>query len=292
MMSMNTRGLGIFLTCLSFFGFTLMDSMLKWVGMRCPVNQAFFISTFVGAAFLAIYAARKNGLVSLKTSHAKLHILRGILYLAQFGMVIYSLRHMALSNFYALIFAAPMFITVLSAVFLREAAPWQQWMATLTGFIGVLIVLRPDSHFEVVGFAVLAATLIYSADVIFMQIIGRDEPPAVVMLYPMATSLPPALAWLLLQHAPVAISDFAWLTGAGFLMGFSSLLLAVGFRLATTPVAAPFHYTQMIWGIIIGWLVWKDLPDLWSGVGAAIIVGSGLYILHRETREEAIPSHA
>ncbi len=279
----NRTGAGILNTCFAFLCFTLMDAVLKWVGVRAPVAEEFFIATLVAAITVFAYGTRcGRDFAGLRTHYLKLHALRSVMFVAQFSLVIYSFRHMTLANFYALVFTAPLFITALSAVFLKEPVGWRRWTATAVGFAGVLIDLRPNGDMSIVSFYVLAATLLYSVDVIFMRIANRKDSTAATTFYVQALSLIPGGAYMAFTWQPVATGDIAWLCLAGVLCGIALMALVRGFRLASTPVAAPFHYTQLIWGLGIGWYIWQELPDVFTWIGGAVIVASGLYILHRE----------
>ena len=259
-----------------------MDAVIKWVGPRSSVAETFFVVTAVSTALLFLWATRHGTLAELRTRHLRLHIFRGLLYVVEFGCLIYGVRAMKLGNFYALVFTAPLFITALSAVFLREFVGWRSWAATAAGFLGVLVILRPSEALGPTSYCVLLSAVLYAIDVILMRKTQQHDSTAAVMFYAELAALVPAAMLLCFTGLNLTPADLAWMSLAGVLQALALVALVVGFRLAGVAVAAPFNYSQILWGVGIGWAVWREVPDIWTGVGAAIIVVSGLYMLKRE----------
>jgi drug/metabolite transporter (DMT)-like permease len=280
--------LGILITCLCFFLFTVMDICIKWVGNRCPVMESFLILAGTAAVTIAIPTWVQHGLSGLKTHHPQVHLLRGITNFASFLLVIYALPRVTLANFYALIFALPLFLTVLSALFLREPTGRQRWLATMVGFVGVLVVLRPSLSLNLGELGVLACSVLYSITIILMRYTDKQDSSAAIMFWMLVVPLPVAFALTVINFVPLGFSDIAWLVLSGVLYGSGNLALAEGFRLASTPVAAPFHYTQLLWGIPLGYFIWHEIPDAYTWIGGAVIVASGLYLLRHESRVEKV----
>ena len=279
----NRRVLGIAITCVAFFAYTVMDGILKWLGPRVPVMEQFAGTACVSALILfAIGSRAGTRLVRLRTGNIKLHCLRATLFLGEFCLCIYSFNHIPLASFYTLIFTAPLFVTLLSALFLKETIGWRSWIATLAGFGGVLVDLRPGHELSLYSLCTLVAAVLFSSETVLMRIANRRDSAISTMFYVNALSFMPACLYVAAHFQPVAMQDLAWLVLCGALLAIAQVTLVTGFRLATNPVAAPFHYTQLIWGVAIGWAVWGDLPDLWTWTGAAVIAGSGLYVLRRE----------
>jgi drug/metabolite transporter (DMT)-like permease len=278
--------LGIVITCVSFFAFTIMDICIKWVGGRCPVIESFLILASTAAITIAIPVLIRHGRAGLKTHHPYLHILRGMTNFSSFLLVIYALPIVTLADFYALIFAVPLFLALLSALVLKEATGRQRWLATILGFAGVLIVLRPSLALNPGEFGVLACAILYSITIILMRYAGKQDSSAAIIVWMLLAPLPLALILTIFNFQPLDLTDFCWLALSGILYGIGNLALAEGFRLASTPVAAPFQYTQLLYGIPLGYFIWHELPDMYTWVGGAVIVASGLYLLRHEARRE------
>lgn len=206
-----------------------------------------------------------------------------------FGSTIFNflaLRTLQLAETVSIFFFAPMVITALAGPLLGEWAGWRRWMAILVGFVGVLVITRPGlGTFGLGHVYALAAMGSYCLYVIMTRQIGAYESAESMIFYsalapvvfmapavPLAGSLPPdTLAWVLLLSL-------------GFYGAMGHWLLIKAYKIASTSALAPYPYMQMVWMILLGYLVFDDLPDLWTVFGALIIVASGLYIVHRESR--------
>ena len=280
--------LGIVITCACFFIFTIMDICIKWVGTRCPVMETFFILSSVGSLTIGGRIFFRYGTKGFQTLHMKVHLVRGPLNFLHFMLVIYALPRTTLADFYALIFAIPLFVSLLSAIILKDYPGYQRWLATIVGFLGVLVVLRPSMTISLGELSVLIAAALYSVTIILMRYANRDS-SAVIMFYMMFNALPLAFIGMLFNHQSLSLADLSVLAFSGFLYGLGNLALAEGFRLATTSLAAPFQYMQLLYGIPLGYFIWHELPDAYTWIGGAVIVGSGLYLLRHESRTEKVP---
>lgn len=195
-----------------------------------------------------------------------------------------AVQYLQLAETISIYFFGPMVITALAGPLLGEWAGWRRWVAIIVGFIGVLIIVRPG--FEAVGighFYSILSMLSYCIYVIMTRRMGARESAESMIFY---SALAPTL--LMLPAVPVYASmpqdavQWVLLLMLGVFGGGGHWLLIKAYKQATTSALAPYPYTQMIWMISLGWLVFADLPDMWTLVGAGIIVLSGLYILHRE----------
>lgn len=206
-----------------------------------------------------------------------------------FGSTIFNflaLRTLQLAETVSIFFFAPMVITALAGPLLGEWAGWRRWLAVLIGFAGVLVITRPG--YGTFGFGhvyALGAMLSYCFYVIMTRQMGARETAESLIFYS-------ALAPVILMAPTVPFSGslpqtgLQWfvLVSLGFYGAFGHWLLIHAYKLATTSALAPYPYLQMVWMIGLGYLVFGDLPDRWTLVGSAIIVSSGLYIVHRENR--------
>ena len=276
--------LGVLLTCVAFLCFTLFDGCVKWVGERCPVFESFLIMTTVAAATIAIATIAHGGAKDLKTRHFLFHIMRGILNVGSMVLFIYALWLVPLANFYSLVFSTPLMTVILAALIYRDRPGWPVWLAIIAGFGGVLIVLRPTVAINVGELCVLGGALSFSLDIMFMRHAGGEDTSAAIAFYMMLSSIVCSLPFLFNHLQPLPVNVIGWLIAAGVCMGIGNICLAEGFRLASTPVAAPFHYTQLLWGVPLGYFVWHELPDAYTWLGGAVIVASGLYLLRHEAR--------
>jgi drug/metabolite transporter (DMT)-like permease len=189
-----------------------------------------------------------------------------------------------MAEVYALLFAAPMLVTAFSALLLRETVGWRRWSATVVGFAGVVVMIDPS--FTALGLGHLMAALAAGAGAlsfVILKKIGATEKSAAilfsVLFWIMAVSLPPAVAsWIWPSLAQLGV-----LAAAGLLFGVGQAGLVFATRDAPAVVVAPFQYSQMIWAVIFGILVFGDVPGSNLFVGLAIVIAAGLFIVYRET---------
>jgi drug/metabolite transporter (DMT)-like permease len=222
-------------------------------------------------------------LYALPTKRLGLQIIRGVALLGSSLFFISGLRFLPIAEASATSFISPLFVTALSIVFLGERVGKRRWLATAVGLIGVLIILRPGSSaFHPAAFFPLVSALAWACTLIMTRMMSGREHAITTMAY---SSI--AGACILSALVP-----FVWVAPSwhdilfGILIGVSSTagqwIVVLAFRYADASVLAPFSYTQLLWVGILGFLIFGEVPDVWTVTGAAIIVASGLYTAHRE----------
>jgi drug/metabolite transporter (DMT)-like permease len=221
------------------------------------------------------------------------HVLRGVFLFGSTMCNILALRSLQLAETTSIYFFGPMVITALAGPLLGEWAGWRRWLAILTGFVGVLIITRPGvGVFGIGHLFALGSMLSNSFYVIMTRRMSASETSESLILF---SALAPAV--LLLPMLPFSLSlpqdGWHWfiLLMLGVFGATGHWLLVQAYRLATTTALAPYPYSQMVWMILSGWIIFNQFPDRWTLLGAAIIVASGLYIIHREHRLR-LRSHA
>lgn len=197
-----------------------------------------------------------------------------------------ALQTLQLAETISIYFFSPMVITALAVPLLGEKVGWRRWLAILVGFVGVLIIVRPG--FGTFGFGHLysvCSMACYSFYVIMTRRMGATETAESLIFY---SALAPTVLMLplvpLYGSPPQETVQWVLLFMLGAIGAFGHWMLILAYKQATTSALAPYPYLQMVWMIGLGWYVFGDLPDLWTLAGMAVIVGSGLYIVHREHR--------
>lgn len=275
---------GIGFAMLAFFSFTTMDAVLKWLSAGYPLHQIVFFNAAFALGPIGIFIATHGGRRAIATHRPWLHVARGAISVVGMYGGIYAFSLLPMTDVYAILFAAPIVITALSVPLLGEQVGWRRWSAVVVGFIGVVIMLRPADDFLNIGtFAALLAMMAFSVSIILVRRFGANEP---VAMFSVSQMLPLA-AWFglltLFDFVPPTPTDLAFSALGGTVGGMASLLMVQAIRRTPAAILAPFQYSQMIWGTVIGWLLWQDLPDEWILIGGGLVIASGLYILHRET---------
>jgi drug/metabolite transporter (DMT)-like permease len=206
-----------------------------------------------------------------------------------FGSTLFNflaLETLQLAEATSIYFFGPMVITALAGPLLGEWAGWRRWLAILAGFVGVLVITRPGVGVFAIGHVyALCAMLSNCFYVIMTRRLAATESPESLILYP---ALVPVILLAPTLPFTVSLPPDLWhwiiLLSLGFYGALGHWFLIRAYRIATASALAPYPYLQMVWMIAAGWLVFGQLPDGWTIGGAAIIVASGLYIVHREHR--------
>ncbi|MBJ7417947.1 MAG: DMT family transporter [Niveispirillum sp.] len=273
---------------LAFFAFALysgMDVTIKLLTKSYAVPQIIALNSLFALGPILIYAAFSGGLYNnLRTRRPLYHVIRATCGLFSSFFAFWAYSRMPIADAYALAFTAPLFITALAVPILKEPVGWRRWSAIGVGFVGVLIMLRPGSGLINLGsLAVLAGALFYSVGMLVTRLARNTETSVSFAFYATLASgtiFGAMTPWL--GRMP-SLHDLGLSAMGGTLCGVAFVCLLTAFRKVPAAVAAPFQYTQIIWGVMFGYLVFGDMPDRTLFIGLAIVVSSGLYILYRET---------
>jgi len=263
----------------------LNDAIAKILTPRYDPAQIIFLRNLMAVPVILAIIWWVQGLAVLRKAALRVHAGRGFLQFCGGYMYFRSLEYLPLAEATVLVFSAPIFIAMLSGPLLGErVGPWR-WGAVLLGFAGMLIIVQPGGDtFQPASLLALGTAVFYALFMLAARGIPRTEGFLSMMFYvnffPLLFAAPVALVvW-----QPLILSDL-WLLAAMAVSGTIGLtLIAQAFRLAPAAVVAPFDYTALIWAAGLGWLIWGDLPRIWTLAGAAVIVASGVVIIWREGR--------
>jgi drug/metabolite transporter (DMT)-like permease len=268
--------------------FAIMDSLVKWVAPRIPVMQIVFFRSLFAFVPITLLVLRDGGIVTLRTRRLGGHARRSLCGVVSLAGFIYAFGHMPLADAVGIGFSAPLFITALSVPLLGERVGIRRWSAVLVGFVGVIVMVRPGSGvFDAAAIVALGATMLYALAMIFIRSLGRSESTGAIAFYYTLLCTVIGAAFLPFQWVTPEPVDAALLVAIGLIGGCGQLLITSSYRNAPAAVIAPFDYVSMLYVSVIGYVVWGDVPDGALLIGAVIVVASGLYILHRETRRAA-----
>ncbi len=278
----NLRGILFMLAAVATF--SMMDVCLKLLSPHYPAMQVAALRGLTSLPLVLTWIALSGGFRQVVSRRWRLHLLRGVLAVAMLAAFAYALRELPLAEAYSLFFVAPLLVTALAVPLLGEHVGAKRWAAILIGLAGVLVVLRPDTGrmFNLGSLAVLFAALAYAISAITVRVLGRTESTQsmvfwmIVLLSMFAT----AAAW----HDWVAlrVADWPILLGLAISGALGQYAITEAFKNSDASVVVPFDYTALIWGIAFDALIWHTTPDRMMLVGAAIIVGSGIYLIRRE----------
>ncbi|MCW5654213.1 DMT family transporter [Hydrogenophaga sp.] len=284
----NLRSIVFMLVAVGFFA--LMDAVLKTLSARYPVLQIAALRGMTALPLVLLFITWRRAWGTVWRIRWPLHLLRGALGIAMLSLFTLGVRELPLSAAYTLFFIAPLMITALSVPILKERVPAAHWWAIAFGFVGVMIALRPSGAdlqaglVSIGGLAVLAAALGYSVAAIAGRLASRTDSVESLVLWMMVMMAlgAGALAWP--NWVPVQQAD-ALLLLALAVTGFcGQLAITEAFRHGQASAVAPFEYSALAWGLGLDWLIWHTLPASHTWIGAAIVIGSGLYLVRRERR--------
>ena len=264
--------------------FSLMDAGLKQLSSHYPAFQVAALRGAASLPFVLAWAFASGGGKTLLRVRWSLHLLRGVLGIAMMASFVYALRTLPLSTAYSIFFVAPLLITAISVPVLGERVGPRRWTAIGIGLLGVLVLLRPTGEglISLASLAVLLAALMYAISAITVRLLARTDSTQSMMVWLMAMMAVGAGVLAVPGWVPLRVED-AWLiVGVGVGGALGQYAITEAFRLGEASAIAPLEYTALVWGVLLDLALWGVLPDAVTWVGAAIIVGSGLYLLRRE----------
>lgn len=288
MRSENLRGIGLML--LSMATLALMDAAMKELAGSYPALEVATLRGLVSLPFVVAWVYwRDRGFGTLFRIRWRWHLARGVLAVGMLAGFIYAIRGMPLSEAYTLFFVSPLLITALSVPLLKESVDARRWLAIATGFGGVLIVLRPGlMSVGLTTLAVLGAATCYALNAITVRMLGRSDSTAAMSFWFMVALAIGAGLLALPDWQPVRSADAGLLVALGVTGALGQVFITEAFKCAPVSVVAPFEYSSLFWGLGLDLLFWQQLPDPIVFAGAAVIVGSGLYLIHRERRPTVV----
>jgi len=283
---------GIAYTCASVILSAVMGVVIKWLSNIYPAVELTFFRSLFGFIPVIVLVRRAGGVGTLRTQRPVGHFLRAAAWVVSFICSFLSLHFLTLATSVAFSFLAPLFMTVLSVPMLGERVGVHRWAAVSLGFLGVLFMARPNGEvFQIGTIFGIGNALFWAIGSLSVRQLTRTETSSSITFYTHLFStliLGLALPFFWLEPS---LQGLLAMGALGLLGGVSQYWTTQAMSYAPVAAVAPFNYTQMAWAVIFGFVVWGDLPTVNLMIGVAIVVASGLYILHRETRSRrAVPS--
>jgi drug/metabolite transporter (DMT)-like permease len=295
----HPRAIGLAVT--GFTLWVLTDTSIKLV------NQSglpwFEILGFLGlfmALFMLARALWRRDLLALRPHQLRPQILRAALDLGNNICVIVALRHLTLTVFYILIFLAPIVVALLSPILLRERMTLKKALAIFAGFTGVVIAVHPwggTRDADWIGFlACMICVACFSLNIVLSRVLTQSENPESLTLFTAGVTAGVGFVLTagsaLRHHTPhLTPRVLALLVAMGILCATGSLCFFVALKHTTAANVSQFHYTQLVTGALMAWLVWRQVPTLFTLAGAVLIIGSGIYIAIHASKDARGWSH-
>ena len=275
----------------------LADTSVKFTGASgLPVYEVVALIGWAIVGLLLIYAAWRKDLKLLWPASPTRQLLRSSLDVANNFCVVLALRHLPLALFYILVFFAPMVTALLAAVFLRESLEWRKAAAVLTGFIGVVVAVNPfgvTRAGDLTGyFACLVCVLAFSTNTVWSRAMTQTETPESLTFFSGAAMAVVGSVAMLHHAAPVSARMGGVLVATGFFCVVGSLCFFVALRHAPAATVSQYHYSQLITGALLAYLIWREKMTPAMIAGAALIIGAGWYTAARSYKNSELGTPA
>ena len=274
---------GASLALIAFALFASHDVVVKTLGGGYQTFQIVFFSVLLSFPLVVLMLMRDQQSGTLIPAHPWWTSLRTVAAIITGSSAFYAFSVLPLAQVYAILFAAPLVITLLSIPILGERVGLHRWAAVILGLVGVIIVLRPGSADLTLGHAAaLTAAICGALASIIVRKIGRDERSAVLLLYPMMANFAVMACLVPFVYVPMPINDLG-LVGVMAVFSFiAGLFLINAYKAGDAAIVAPMQYSQIIWAALYGAFFFAESPDRETWIGAGIVIASGLYIVLRE----------
>jgi drug/metabolite transporter (DMT)-like permease len=267
--------------------FTLNDSAMKAVTQTLPLFQAISIRGALTVPMLLMVGLMFGGLrMRVKGRDRVLVLLRSLAEVGGTVLFLAALVHMPLANLSAVMQSTPLAVTLVAAVVFREKVGWRRMLAIGIGFAGVLIVIRPGaSGFDVWALMGLASVGCVVVRDLVTRELSRDVPSVTVAIYAaLSVTAMGLLGSTSGTWQPVTLPEGLGMLAASLALIVGYVVVVMVMRVGDIGFVAPFRYTALLWAIFLGWIVFDQLPDVWTVVGAAIVVATGVFTLYRERK--------
>jgi len=277
--------LAILVTCIGYAYFNIGDAAVKILAPRFHFSQVVFLSCAVIISCMLGYGWWTEGKKAFRILHPGLMFWRAALSCVIAVLNTFALPNVQLTTFYTLVFTSPFWVALLSSLFLGEKLERQRIGVILAGFAVILFIFRPGGGlFNVYALMVLVSAFLYSCSMVLMRKMGPNE--SRTMIISSGSFISMLAVFPFLPGHFIMPTPYEW--GLFFMMGLLGAIgvTCIAYAFQNAPSAAtiaPYHYTQIVWGALMGYYLFNEVPDQRTLIGAAVIVGAGLYLIYGET---------
>jgi len=264
--------------------FPASNAAAKYLATDYHLVQIIWFRSMIHMAFLLAFFAPYRGMARLfTTADCGGQLLRSLVQLLAVGSYWLALTWLPITTATAIGLTAPLVVVALSMPLLGEHVGARRWLAVAIGFIGALIIIRPGGDVHWAAILVIASTFLYALFLVLTRRLAALDDPRTTAAYTMvvacvASTIAVPFFWI----KPANLTDFLVFVGIGLAGVFAHLALIKAVEYAEASLVAPFDYGQLIGAALLGYVIFAELPDLWTWVGATIIVASGIYVVRRE----------
>jgi drug/metabolite transporter (DMT)-like permease len=264
--------------------FAVNDMLMKIIAQRYPLGEVITVRGVIASLMVAVILVVSGDLRAVRFAGNRLLVFRTLLDGAAMVMFTSALIHMPLAELSAINLVSPLIITALAVIFFREEVGWRRWTAITIGFVGTLFIVKPTpAAFNAWALLGIACSFCGASRDVVTRRLDIGIPTALISLMAAASSaIIGAIMGQFEAWRPMPLADVGVLTISATFVAIGYFLIVIAFRGVDVAAIAPFRYTLLIWAGICGYLAFGEVPDRFAIFGSALIVGSGLYALHRE----------
>jgi len=276
---------GIILILTATLCIVLMNTCAKMSSQaHGPIEMVFFRGlTALGLLIPYMLLTRPRSI--FKTKRIKAHLFRAVAGNLGVGFVFWAYSLLPMADATSLLFAAPLFVTMLSPLLLDEKVDRYRWYAVIVGFGGILLIVKPSSEIlsNPASLIALAAALCMALVDIALRNLGRTDEPLTTVFYFILIGVLISGPYTLFYGSLPDTGILPWIIGIGIFAAIQQVAKTTAYRFAEVSLLAPYTYSSIVWATLTGWIFWRDFPALTVLMGTALVIGSNLFILWRET---------
>ena len=279
----NPNAKGILWQIIGMLFFGSMDAVSKHLTSSLPVIEILWVRYLFFALFGFLLAVHYSGLRGLRTSIPFLQIARGLALVFEIVLFTYAFRYLPLADAHVMAASVPLIVLALAVPILKERVGHRRWFAVVLGFLGVLIILRPGfGNWQPILFLPLLGAFGFALYLVLTRMAAKFDTIGTSAFYTGLVGLSVLTIFLPLEWKTPTIEEWGWLLLASVLGLCGHISVIKALSMAEASVLQPFFYVVLVWATFLGFIIFDDIPDFITIIGACIIVGSGLYAWYRE----------
>ena len=283
----SKESVGILFGILAYLSFSILDATQKTLILYHSIFQLLLVKYFFVLFLSLIESRRKNNFLFYKSKNIKLQIFRSLLSVIESGCFVLSFKYLSLANAHSIGSLAPVIVVALSAIILKEKVSTKTWVAIFIGFIGVLIILRPTSSiFDAKALLPLVAAFMLGLYQVVTKKVSQHDSNETSLFYTSIIGLT-IMSFLASKFwSPISGYSYIMFLAIGVFFSLGLYLQIIALSKARASIIQPFHYTLIFWAIILGYIFYDDVPDMFTILGAIIITCSGIFVLKQSSKRK------
>ena len=279
---MTDAAKGVFVMILAAGVMSMNDAVSKYLVESYPIGQILCLRQAVALVVILVYVGHQGSWRDLRINNRGGQALRAILHVGAAALIVWSLSALPIATVTAIVFSSPIVVLIFSMRLLGERVSWIRWIAVLVGFAGVLAIIRPGGvDFRWALLIPVAAAVVSGLRDVMTRRLSRTDTSISVLFWASVLMVGATLFTIPLGWQPLTATATVWLIVNGLMNAGAHFLMIEALRLGDAGLVSPFRYTAILWATVAGFLVWREVPDAMTMIGAALLIVSGILIVRR-----------